>query len=241
MAAYPEKKTYTAQDLIAIVTLLRVPVSGCPWDSVQTHQSIRKNFLEETYEALEAIDAEDASLLCEELGDVMMQVALHSCMEAEKGTFTFDDVCDGVCRKLLYRHPHIFGTEAGGGIKDWDTLKNREKGRQGLADELATVPETFPALMKAQKAQKRAARYEAVPDDGEQARAVFRAKTEQLEAALSAPVPVREPGQPETPPPAQQAAGEFLFAAANWLRCAGIDAEEALDEAARRFIRQEKA
>ena len=102
------KEHYTMDDLRSIVALLRDPENGCPWDKVQTHASIRKNFIEETYEVADAIDLADAHLLCEELGDVLLQVALHTQMEAEQGTFTFDDVCTGICKKLIARHPHIF-------------------------------------------------------------------------------------------------------------------------------------
>ena len=128
--AFREKEHYNAQDLMEIVALLRDPEHGCPWDKVQTHQTIRMNFLEETCEVLEAIDLGDDALMCEELGDIMMQVALHSQMAAEAGSFTFDEVCDGVCKKLIYRHPHIFGdAEAPTGENSWEALKNREKGR----------------------------------------------------------------------------------------------------------------
>ena len=134
MNAYPEKQHYTADDLAAIIAILRDPDNGCPWDKVQTHRSIRMNFLEEAYEAVDAIDLDDPELLCEELGDVLMQVVFHAQIEREAGHFTFAEVCDGVCRKLLDRHPHIFrGDES---IKDWDSLKNKEKGRLTLADEL---------------------------------------------------------------------------------------------------------
>ena len=122
---------------------------------MQTHASIRKNFLEETCEALEAIDADDAVLLREELGDVLMQVVFHAAMEEERGRFTFEDVCRNVCEKLVFRHPNIFASSAAenAGINGWDALKNKEKGRTTLADELATVPATLPALMRAQKLQ----------------------------------------------------------------------------------------
>jgi MazG family protein len=237
MAVYPAKDKYDAEDLIAIVTLLRDPVSGCPWDKVQTHQSIRKNFLEETYEVLEALDAGDPVMLREELGDVMMQVALHSCMEQEKGTFDFTDVCDEVCRKLLYRHPHIFSSGAGqsAGLNDWDALKNKEKGRRDLADELNTVPVTLPALMKAQKTQKRAAGYGAVTQDADKAYAEMRKSEQALAEALAKPVPQPVPGDCVQPHPAEQQAGDFLFAAANWMRCAGLDAEEVLEKSIHRF------
>lgn len=155
MNAYPEKQHYTADDLAAIIAILRDPDNGCPWDKVQTHRSIRMNFLEEAYEAVDAIDLDDPELLCEELGDVLMQVVFHAQIEREAGHFTFAEVCDGVCRKLLDRHPHIFrGDES---IKDWDSLKNKEKGRLTLADDLESVPGALPALMRAAKLQKRAA------------------------------------------------------------------------------------
>ena len=157
MNAYPEKQQYTADDLTAIIAILRDPDCGCLWDKVQTHTSIRMNFLEEAYEAVDAIDLNDPELLCEELGDVMMQVVFHAQIEREAGHFTFDEVCDGVCRKLIERHPHIFGGDES--IKDWDSLKNKEKGRLTLADDLESVPKALPALMRAAKLQKRAARY----------------------------------------------------------------------------------
>ena len=212
MNAYPEKQHYTADDLAAIIAILRDPDNGCPWDKVQTHQSIRKNFLEETCEAVDAIDLDDPELLCEELGDVLMQVVFHAQIEREAGHFTFAEVCDGVCRKLLDRHPHIFrGDES---IKDWDSLKNKEKGRLTLADDLESVPGALPALMRAAKLQKRAARYGVTTA----------AATEQIAAAAKAA---------ETAPDknaAMQAMGELLFAAAALARQAGIDPEQALQQ-----------
>ena len=151
---------YTAEQLLEVLRILRDPENGCPWDKVQTHASIRKNFLEETCEVLEAIDADDPAMLREELGDVLMQVAFHAVIEEERGHFTFEDVCREVCEKLVFRHPNIFASSAAqnAGINGWDALKNKEKGRTTLADELNTVPATLPALMRAQKLQKRAVR-----------------------------------------------------------------------------------
>ena len=159
MMDWSPQPPYTAEQLLQVIRILRDPENGCPWDKVQTHASIRKNFLEETCEALEAIDADDAVLLREELGDVLMQVVFHAAMEEERGRFTFEDVCRNVCEKLVFRHPNIFASSAAenAGINGWDALKNKEKGRTTLADELATVPATLPALMRAQKLQKRAA------------------------------------------------------------------------------------
>ena len=213
---YPEKDHYTADDLLAILAILRDPDNGCPWDKVQTHTSIRMNFLEEAYEAVDAIDLNDPTLLCEELGDVLMHVGFHTQIEQEAGNFTWQQVCDGVCRKLIDRHPHIFGGDTS--IKDWDALKNKEKGRTTLADELNTVPATLPALMRAQKLQKRAVRCGVPEPEGTQAQQALQQAVDGWNAAQNA-----------------DAAGELLFAAANAMRLAGVDAEEALTFASRRF------
>ena len=212
MNAYPEKEHYTADDLAAIIAILRDPENGCPWDKVQTHTSIRMNFLEEAYEAVDAIDLDDSELLCEELGDFMMQVVFHAQIEREKGHFTFDEVCDGVCRKLIDRHPHIFGGDES--IKDWDSLKNKEKGRLTLADDLESVPKALPALMRAAKLQKRAARYGAgmSADASAVTQAAADVETAQDQAQ------------------AEQAMGRLLFAAAALARKAGVDPEQALQK-----------
>ncbi len=222
MVSYPEKPQYTAQDLVEIVRLLRDPENGCPWDKVQTHTSIRMNFLEEAYEAVDAIDLDDPALLCEELGDVLMQVVFHACIEQEAGRFAWADVCDGVCRKLLRRHPNIFaGALPAPGINDWDLLKNREKGRATLQSELESVPRALPALMRAEKLQKRAARYGAAPDGDAGAR--LAAAAAELQAA------------PAGSAQAEQAAGRLLFAAVTLARGAGVDAEQALQARNERF------
>ena len=211
---------YTAEQLLEVLRILRDPENGCPWDKVQTHASIRKNFLEETCEVLEAIDADDPAMLREELGDVLMQVAFHAVIEEERGRFTFEDVCREVCEKLVFRHPNIFASSAAqnAGINGWDALKNKEKGRTTLADELNTVPATLPALMRAQKLQKRAMRCGVPEPEGTQAQQALQQAVDGWNAAQNA-----------------DAAGELLFAAANAMRLAGVDAEEALTFASRRF------
>lgn len=222
MQDWPEREHYTAEDLIRIIRILRDPEAGCPWDKVQTHQSIRKNFLEETCEALEAIDADDAAMLREELGDVLMQVAFHTVMEEERGRFDFEQVCREVCEKLVFRHPNIFTSSAAenAGINGWDALKNKEKGRRTLADELDTVPATLPALMRAQKLQKRAAGRGLGVTTAEGAAAALKQAEQDWDAA---------------PAPKAEQAGELLFAAVNAIRLAGLDAEEALTFASKRF------
>lgn len=212
MIEYPKKSPYTADDLVAIIAILRDPENGCPWDRVQTHESIRMNFLEEAYEAVDAIDLQDPELLCEELGDVLMQVVFHARMEEEQGHGGWTQICDGVCRKLIWRHPHIFGPQTGSeGINDWDTLKNMEKGRTTLAADLASVPRALPALMRAAKLQKRAAKHGAkmpVPEPEALARLAQTAAREG--------------------PDAEQAVGQLLFEAVALARAAGIDPEQAL-------------
>ncbi len=155
------KKRYTFSDFVEIIHILRQPY-GCPWDREQTHESIRKSLIEETYEACEAIDTQDADLLKEELGDIMLQVLLHSEMEAEKGGFTVDDVIDAECRKMVYRHPHVFGdTQASTTdtvLDNWDKLKKKEKSQKTDTDTLKSVAASLPALMRAFKVRKKASK-----------------------------------------------------------------------------------
>ena len=155
------KEAYNITDLIGIMRILRSP-DGCPWDKVQTHESIRQNFIEETYEAVEAIDKGDSPLLREELGDVLMQVIFHSLMEEEEGRFNFDDVCDDVCKKLIIRHPHVFGNVEADTpdevLRNWDAIKMQTKSQQSFADSVDDVARSLPALMRAQKVQKRSAK-----------------------------------------------------------------------------------
>lgn len=155
-----DKESYDCNDLIKIVGILRSP-EGCPWDRAQDHHTIRNNFLEEAYEAVEAIDLESSALLREELGDVLLQIALHSQMEAEQGHFDFNDVCTGICRKMIGRHPHIFGSEyaanAAEAAQNWEQQKRKEKGLYSLEVRLRQVSGALPALMRAQKLISRAA------------------------------------------------------------------------------------
>ena len=161
MVDFQCKPRYDWADFLRVMDLLRGP-GGCPWDAEQTHDSIRRNFLEETYETLDALDRDDAAGMCEELGDVLMQVAFHAQIEAERGRFTMDDVVDGVTKKLVYRHPHVFGTvEADTSeqvLANWEVLKRREKGQRSTADAIESVPHTLPALWRAEKIQSKTAK-----------------------------------------------------------------------------------
>lgn len=216
----------TAEALAGIVARLRDPEQGCPWDKVQTHQSIRMNFLEEAYEAVDAIDLDDPHLMCEELGDVLMQVVFHAQIEAEAGRFDWQDVCKGVCRKLIGRHPHIFGpNDSTDGINDWDALKNKEKGREDLQKDLEDVPRAMPALMRANKLQKRAFYHGCHLD----------ADAEKI-SALAAQAVQAEPQDEK-----ERKVGELLFAAVCLARNCGVDPEQALQRCNERFVQQSKA
>ena len=150
---------YSAKQLLEIMEALRSP-DGCPWDREQTHQSIRNDAIEEIYEVADAIDSSDKDALCEELGDVLLQVVFHAQIARENGDFTFEDVVDGICKKLVLRHPHVFAEEhietSSDVLDRWDAIKKQEKRQETATETLKSVPKAFPALMRAAKVQKRA-------------------------------------------------------------------------------------
>ena len=154
-----QKNKYSINDFISVVHRLRAP-GGCPWDMEQTHKSIRRDFLEETYEALEAIDCEDPAMLREELGDVLLQVVFHCIIEEEENRFTFDDVVNDITEKMIVRHPHVFADTKVGGVDDvltnWDSIKKETKGQKSDKEMLQSVSKAMPALMRNQKVQKKA-------------------------------------------------------------------------------------
>ncbi len=154
------KESYTLDDLREIFAYLRGE-SGCPWDRQQTHESIRANLIEETYEVIEAIDRADTALMREELGDLLLQVVFHARLEEECGRFTLDDVIHDIAAKLVRRHPHVFGSvdaaDADGALNAWEAAKGVEKAERVTAkDKMNAVPAMLPALMRAQKVIKKA-------------------------------------------------------------------------------------
>ena len=161
MVDFQYKDSYGVKDLEEIVRLLRAP-GGCPWDAEQTHQSIRRNFLEEAYEAVEAIDEGSPEHLKEELGDVLLQVVFHALMEQEAGRFDLDAVADGICKKLIFRHPHVFGEVSVSGtgevLSNWEELKRKEKHQESAADSVDAVARSLPGLWRAEKVQKKTAK-----------------------------------------------------------------------------------
>lgn len=154
---YASAERFSMQDLLNIMKLLR---ERCPWDREQTHESIRMNFLEEAYEVCDAIDKKDPENLCEELGDVLLQVVFHAQMSDEEKEFDYDDVVSGVCSKLVLRHPHIFGDVKADNteqvLTNWDNIKAVEKGQKNVRKKLDDVPNALPALIRAQKLMGRA-------------------------------------------------------------------------------------
>lgn len=158
---FVQKESYVISDLLEIMRLLRSE-NGCPWDREQTHASIRQSMIEEAYETADAIDQQNKEMLCEELGDVLLQVVFHAQIGQEDGTFCFDDVVDGICKKLVERHPHVFGSviaeTSDAVLQNWEAIKQKSKHQNSVTDTLVAVPTAFPALMRAQKVQKRAAK-----------------------------------------------------------------------------------
>ncbi len=233
MKDFEFKENYTIEDLLEIMRILRSP-GGCPWDMEQTHVSIRKDFIEEVYEAVEAIDLDDTELLREELGDVLLQVAFHCQIETEKENFNFDDICDELCKKLIVRHPHVFGevtvSDTGEVLKNWDSIKKQTKGQETYTDTLESVAKSLPALMRAQKLGKRAMRagmdFRSVDDAFE----CIKLETAELEEAIK----TGDSNQIE------EEFGDLLFSCVNTARHLDLDAEEALTKACEKFIKRFK-
>ena len=223
------KDKYDFHDLVNIMTVLRGP-NGCPWDKEQTHLSIRKNFLEETYEALDAIDNNDIDNMCEELGDVLLQVAFHSEMEKELGHFDIEDVCNRICLKLIERHPHIFGDVVAENsekvLKNWDEIKKKQKGQKYQAEAMQDIPKVLPALMRGTKIQQRAAKVGFDWPDVNGAIAKIKEETDELIEGI----------KNSDKDNCIEEIGDLLFAVVNVSRFLNIDCEEALTEANNKFI-----
>lgn len=220
------KESYDLRDFVALVSYLRSP-NGCPWDQVQTHESIRRNFLEETYEACEAIDAGDLVHMREELGDVLMQVLFHTDIEREAGHFDIDDVADAACKKLVYRHPHVFRRDEPD-ASDWDTMKQRERAQTTTAEAMDSVARSLPALWRCDKIQAKAAKTGFEWPDVHAALDKVDEETRELRAAVAS-------GDTEA---IGDELGDLLFAAVKVARFAGIDPEQAAHAACEKFIRR---
>ena len=160
------KDSFTTDDLLLIIKILRGK-GGCPWDAEQTHESIIPGLIEETYETVEAIEMNSPEMLCEELGDVLLQIVFHSDISSDAGDFNYTDVVSGVCRKMIVRHPHVFGDvqveNSAEVLKNWDKIKADTKSQSGLYEKLGSVAKPLPALMRAQKLIHKAAKENVKP------------------------------------------------------------------------------
>lgn len=207
--------------LVQIMARLRDPINGCEWDSVQTFETIAPYTIEEAYEVADAIARGDMAQLADELGDLQLQVVFHSRMAEELGHFSIADVLTAVCDKLERRHPHIFGNAADGGHHLWEAIKAQERAKQDDKSALAGVALALPALERAAKLQKRAARtgFDWPNIEGPKAKIL-----EELDEIAAAPADELE-----------EEVGDLLFAVVNFTRHLKIDPEEALRKANRKF------
>ncbi len=223
------KERYDVSDLIDIVEILRSP-GGCPWDMEQDHKSIRRDFLEETYEVIEAINKDDKDLLLEELGDVLLQVVFHTQIEREKGAFELSDVADGICKKMIERHPHVFGDvnaeTSEQVLENWDVIKKRTKQQKTQTESMLSIPREFPALMRADKVQKKASK---VGFDWDSAEGAFDKVSEELNELKEA----YAKGDKDN---IHEELGDLLFSVVNVSRFVKVDSEEALTNSTDKFI-----
>ncbi|MBE6760222.1 MAG: nucleoside triphosphate pyrophosphohydrolase [Ruminococcaceae bacterium] len=229
--AFVIKDRYDINDLLLIMELLRSP-GGCPWDMEQDHHSIRANLIEETYEVLDAIDANDTENLREELGDLLLQIVFHSRMEEEIGSFDFGDVCNDVCQKLVHRHPHVFGSVSAETteqvLTNWDNIKAETKGQKTVAETMDSVPRSLPALMRAVKLQKKAAKVGFDWPDIKGAAAKVAEETSEVMDAYHSGMQADIDDE----------LGDLLFAVVNLSRFVHTEPEEALTRASDKFARR---
>ncbi len=227
------KDSYTADDLVSIVALLRAP-GGCPWDREQTHESIKKNFIEETYEVIEAINQQNTDGLKEELGDILLQVALHCQMEEEKGNFNFNDVANDIVQKLIIRHPHVFAQakadDTAQALTNWDAIKLQTKGMKSQAESMLSVPRELPALMRAQKIQHKAAKVGFDWNDVNGAVDKLYEEIDELKSALAQNDKAN----------IDEEFGDVLFSCVNIARFIDVDSEESLTFATDKFLNRFK-
>ena len=221
------KERYSFNDLVDIVRMLRGE-GGCPWDMEQDHKSIRDDLIEETYEVIEAIDTENPELLREELGDVLLQIVFHASISSDEKNFNIDDVTDETCRKMIYRHPHVFGDVSADTseevLRNWEKLKSDEKQRKTVTDKLNAIPRQLPALMRATKVGKKASCFD-FPDK-ESVIQKLHEEISELESAISK-------CDAEN---IHEEMGDLLLTVTSLCRKLDVNAERALNDATDKFI-----
>lgn len=222
------KEKYNFEDFIQIMDKLRGE-GGCSWDRVQTHHSLKKCMLEEAYEVVEAIDNNDMANLCEELGDVLLQVVFHAKIESENKQFDINDVIDGISKKMISRHTHIFSNDVANTpeevAQNWEQIKKKEKALNTQTEVLKSVPKALPSLMRASKVQSKASEVGFDFSDIDGAIEKVKEETEELKAALSI-----ENGNVE------EEFGDILFSLVNIARFLQLNPEFALTKATEKFI-----
>ena len=227
MIDFVRKETYDLKDLERIVSILRAP-GGCPWDGEQTHESLRRGLMEESCEVIEAINEQSPEHLKEELGDVLLQVVFHADIEREAGRFDLEAVADGICKKLIFRHPHVFGDVSVSGsdevLVNWDALKRKEKHQETYTDTLTSVAKSLPALWRAEKVQKKAKKAGFDWENCSGAVDKLSEELSELKQAISDGTNVTEE------------LGDLMFAAVNVSRFVDADPEECLNAATEKFI-----
>ncbi len=225
------KNEYNFEDLVNIMKILRGE-NGCPWDREQTHQSIRRDLLEETYELIEGIDKDDAEMIREELGDVLLQVVFHSDIASSNGNFSINDVCTDICKKLIVRHPHVFGdvkvTGTENVLSNWDAIKKETKKQKSDTEVLRSVSPAMPALMRADKLGKKARKMGFDFDNAQEAMLKVSEEINEVNEAL-------ESGNMAE---IQEEFGDLLLSVVNAARLAGVDSEEALYNANEKFLKR---
>lgn len=225
------KEKYDIDDLKQIVKILRSP-NGCPWDREQDHHSIRQDFIEEVYEVIEAIDNEDTELLKEELGDTLLQVVFHSTIEEENGRFNLSDVADGICKKLIVRHPHVFGdTKADTTdqvLKNWDDIKMQTKSQTLPSEAMQSVSKALPALMRSDKIRSKAKKVGFCTENFDEAYCIVQQKLQMLSE------------EQKCGNDCDKALGELLFAVVNLSYHLDINPEESLYHACDDFTERFK-
>lgn len=231
MVDFEYKDSYDVNDFKKIIALLRSE-EGCPWDREQNHLSIRRNLLEEAYEVCEAIDQNDPEHLREELGDLLLQVIFHTQIEEEEGRFDLNDVADSACKKLLLRHPHVFGEviaeDSEEVMRNWEEIKRWEKSQITTADAMSDVAETLPALWRAEKIQIKARKANFDWPDVSGALDKLSEELDELKEAVSSGDSTR----------IEEELGDLLFAGVNVGRFTGTDPETALHGSCDKFVRR---
>jgi len=227
--AFEARTRHGFDDVMRIVRRLRAP-NGCPWDREQTHVSLKNALVEESYELIDAIDEDDDAHICEEMGDVLLQFALHAAIAEEQSAFTARDACTELVEKLIYRHPHVFGNIRVSGsdevLKNWDALKMSQRGQTSQTEVLKSVPKSFPALLRSRKVQKKAADVGFDWENAQQAFYKIAEETQELQTAMEQGSNIEEE------------MGDLLFAVVNVARLLKLEPEFLLMQATDKFIRR---